>query len=166
MIAYDLDGTQAERVLLVGLGKRDKLETQTLRKALVKAVKTLVETGAGDAVFVMHDLDNDTLNDYWLARHTTEAIKFAFYRYETTKSKKEPTRKLKKVALLTKGKKDESTELGIEHGNAIGNGVALARELANLPGNICTPTYLANQAKKLAKDFPKIKVKVLEEADM
>ncbi len=165
MVVYDLEGANAERVLLFGLGKKDKIETQCLRKALIKATQFVAETGAADAVFAVGDLATKTLDEYWLARHAAEAINFALYRYETTFSKKPTARKLKKVALLQPEKKGPFKK-GLDHGNAVAAGVALARELANLPGNICTPTYLANQAKALAKKYPKMSVKILEEADM
>ncbi|MEX0900320.1 MAG: leucyl aminopeptidase [Gammaproteobacteria bacterium] len=173
MVVYDLEGANAERVLLFGLGKKDKIETQCLRKALIKATQFVAETGAADAVYAIGDLATKSLNEYWLARHAAEAINFALYRYETTFSKKPPTRKLKKVALLQSDTKNVGAassrrdfKMGLDHGNAVAAGVALARELANLPGNICTPTYLANQAKALAKKYPKMSVKILEEADM
>ena len=170
LLTHDLGGTSAERILLVGLGEQAKIETQCLRKALIKATQVVAETGAGDAVFAVGDLKQGGLDDYWLARHAAEAINFALYRYDATKSEKPQARRIKKIALLqpeskpAKGLRDFAT--GLKHGNAVATGVALARELANLPGNICTPTYLANQAKGLTKKYPKLKVKVLEEADM
>ncbi|HEY8086041.1 MAG TPA: leucyl aminopeptidase, partial [Methylophilaceae bacterium] len=56
-------------------------------------------------------------------------------------------------------------EAALKQAQAIANGVELARELGNLPGNICTPTYLAEQAQELAKTY-KLKIEVLERADM
>ena len=67
-LTHDLTGTSAERVLLVGLGKQDKVETQCLRKALIRATLVLAETGAADAVFAVGDLKQGALDDYWLAR--------------------------------------------------------------------------------------------------
>lgn len=57
-------------------------------------------------------------------------------------------------------------EQGLAHGLAIAHGVTFTRDLANLPGNICTPTYLANEAKKLAAKHKKLSVRILEEAEM
>jgi leucyl aminopeptidase len=53
---------------------------------------------------------------------------------------------------------------GLRIGAAIGGGLALARDLANLPPNVCTPTYLGTRAQALAKDFPSVKTKVLDES--
>src|SRR6202011_3132619 len=52
---------------------------------------------------------------------------------------------------------------GLAIGMAVGSGLALSRDLANLPPNVCTPTYLGTRAQALAKDFPSIKTKVLDE---
>src|SRR5690625_7311161 len=60
----------------------------------------------------------------------------------------------------------KTAKAGLETGTAVADGVALARELGDLPGNVCTPTYLANEAKKLAKDQAKLRVKVLDEKEM
>jgi leucyl aminopeptidase len=57
-------------------------------------------------------------------------------------------------------------EQGVRDGQAIANGMALARRLGNLPGNICTPAFLAEQARELGKAHRKLKVDVLEEKDM
>ncbi|MCA1798163.1 MAG: leucyl aminopeptidase [Xanthomonadaceae bacterium] len=178
LLLQGLDGVAAERILLVGLGKQDKFDPLVFRKAMTRATQVLGELGAADACFAIDDLAGKSLDPYWAARHTAEAVNFALYRYETTKSEKAKPRKLKRVGLLQCGSGaprgsgaphrdyNKSFALGLKHGNAVSNGMNLARELANLPGNICTPTYLANQAKALAKAYPKLKVKILEEADM
>ena len=55
---------------------------------------------------------------------------------------------------------EKAAKLAAKQGAALANGMDLTRDLGNLPGNVCTPTYLANTAKKLAKDW-KLKVEVL-----
>ena len=55
---------------------------------------------------------------------------------------------------------------GLEEGAAIGAGVALTRNLANLPGNVCTPTHLANTAKDLARRHKGLRVKILGETEV
>ncbi len=58
----------------------------------------------------------------------------------------------------------EAAAQGLRIGAALGSGLALSRDLANLPPNICTPTYLGTRAQRLAKEFPSIKTKVLDES--
>ncbi|NRF69856.1 leucyl aminopeptidase [Aquincola sp. S2] len=76
----------------------------------------------------------------------------AVYLYRTTKPSAPPAPKLEKLTLLA-GTKAEGSALngGFERAAAIVEGVTLARELANRPGNHCTPTILANEARKMAK---------------
>ena len=53
---------------------------------------------------------------------------------------------------------------GLRMGAAIGSGLALSRDLANLPPNVCTPTYMGTRTLQLAKEFSSIKAKVLDES--
>ena len=84
------------------------------------------------------------------------------------KSKKDPARRpLRKIILSVPGRRElPSAEQAINEGVAIAAGSALAKDLGNLPANICTPTYLAEQALALAQAFRTLRVKILEEADM
>ncbi len=169
LLLNDVPGVGAERVLLFGLGDAKKLDLLALRRALIAAAQVAGATGAKDATLSVHDLKNKALDDYWLARHAVEAIDWALYRYETTKSQKSKPRALKKIALLSdKSRRSDAMrrEQGLAHGLAIAHGVTFTRDLANLPGNICTPTYLANEAKKLAAKHKKLSVRILEEAEM
>jgi len=101
----------------------------------------------------------------------SQAIEEAGYRFNQLKSAKgkEAARRectVKRVSLLAGStKNDASMRKGIQEARAIAHGVSLAKDLGNLPGNICTPSYLANQAKKLGKSH-KLKVNVLDEAKM
>jgi len=57
-------------------------------------------------------------------------------------------------------------EVAIQEGEAIAKGVALAKDLGNLPGNICTPSHLAKQARTMGRKYPKLKVSVVEQAQL
>ncbi|MBT9488669.1 MAG: leucyl aminopeptidase [Rubrivivax sp.] len=92
------------------------------------------------------------------------AVAEATYIYRATKPSAAPAGKLKGVTLLVGKAQADAAETGLKQGQAIAAGVHLARECANRPGNVCTPTYLAQEAKKLAK-APRIKVEVLERKD-
>ncbi|HEY8706446.1 MAG TPA: leucyl aminopeptidase [Burkholderiaceae bacterium] len=89
------------------------------------------------------------------------AVREATYLYRHTKPSAPAASKIDKVTLLC-GKADaKAVQWGLARGAAIAAGVTLARECANRPGNHCTPTYLAEQAKKLGKEFG-LKVQVLD----
>ena len=91
---------------------------------------------------------------------------FVYNSYQFTecnnKSKKKPSSTI--TYATTTSTRDANK--GLKAGHAVGEGMNLARELGNLPGNICTPTYLAGQARKLARKNSKLKVQALSEKQM
>src|SRR5690606_31166685 len=109
--------------------------------------------------------DSDT---YLLARHAAEAAEEAAYRFDELKSQLDaPAPRLAKLGLWVPDRKSQSAaDLGFRHGKAVARGQSLARRLGNLPGNVCTPTYLAEQAGKLGAEHAGLKVSVLEQAQM
>ena len=89
------------------------------------------------------------------------AVREATYLYRHTKPSAPAASKINKVTLLCTKADAKAVQQGLARGAAIAAGVALAREFANRPGNHCTPTFLAEQAKKLGKEFA-LKVEVLD----
>jgi leucyl aminopeptidase len=89
------------------------------------------------------------------------AVRDATYVYRHTKPSAPAASAIAKLTLLCGKPEAKAVQQGLVRGHAIGAGVALARECANRPGNHCTPTYLAQQAKKLGKEYG-LKVEVLD----
>jgi leucyl aminopeptidase len=87
------------------------------------------------------------------------------YRFDCLKTKKEDKRRPLKLGLGMTGKPPAAAARALERGAALAKGMNLAKDLGNLPSNICTPTYLARQAQELAREY-KLKCQVLEEKDM
>ncbi len=168
LVLFDIPGAGCDRLLLVGLGKQADFDLRAYRKAATAAARALAELDIKDAVSHLAQLPAKDLDAYWKARHLLEASEAALYRFDLYKSgKRAPKAKLAKITLAAGGNAEtRQLRQGLEHGAAISAGVALARELGNLPGNVCTPAYLAQQARALAKQQPRIKVSVLEEAQM
>ncbi len=168
LMLYRVPGVSAEHVLVVGLGESGKLKAASYRKAVGAATKALIAARLKDAFFTLAQLAVGKLDAYWMARHTTEAVADAVYRFDACKSKKDKPAALNKVVIaLADGRQSKPAKRGVEHGQAIAEGVSLAKDLGNLPGNICTPSYLAQQARKLGREYQKkLKVTVLEEAEM
>ena len=100
----------------------------------------------------------------WAIEQLVRALADASYRFDTTKSKKSEAKGAQDVAVLLSGKADAAARHALARGKAIADGMALARELGNLPGNVCTPTHLANTAESLAEQY-KFKVEILERKD-
>jgi leucyl aminopeptidase len=159
-----LPGVAAERVLLVGLGEKKELGEAAYRDALRAAAGALRETGAADAALFLVDAKIGRRALSWNLRHAVLALSEAFYRFDQLKSqKKAPTPSLARVVLPLPGA--GALAQALAEAQATAEGVALARTLGNLPSNICTPSYLAGEARKLARQY-KLQVEVLERADM
>ena len=158
-----LPGVAAERVLLVGLGEKPAKEAQ-YRDAVRAAGNALRELGAKDAALFLVDMKVAGRPLGWNVRHAVLCTNDAFYRFDQLKTqKKTPAPALAEVILPLSSKPELQSAL--REAMATASGTALARTLGNLPANICTPSYLADEAKKLAREF-KLGVEVLERKDM
>jgi leucyl aminopeptidase len=163
---YKVRRVAAERVLLVGLGKESEFGAKAYREAVRAAVGAVADTGAGDAHLFFADLPVKDRDVAWRVRHAAAVAAEALYRFDAMKSKKSPARALKRVVIATMARSAAAdAERGLAEGRAIGAGMGLAKDLGNLPGNVCTPTHLAEEATKLARAW-KLGVEVLERRDM
>ena len=167
LLLFNLPGIKAERVLLVGLGPRKSCTLAGLRKAVVTAIKVAAKTGAGNAATVLAELPLEGTETGTRVQAIVAAGEQAAYRFEQMKSNPEKGKELQRLTLLMASRGAiAAVEHSIEIGRAVAKGVALARDLGNLAPNICTPTYLAAEARKLARRYPALKVRVLGEAEI
>lgn len=169
-----------QRVLLVQLGdpadkKSSTLDSEALLPAFAALATALTRSPAQDATIFPDSLLSgditvthlsETMTPAWVAEQLTLAIVKAQYQYVETKSKTESTRALKKVAVGCSFAPDRLLKQAVDAAAATGIGVNFARELGNLPPNICTPSYLAEQAKTLASSCDKLKVRIVTEKQM
>jgi len=165
LLLYRVAGIAAERVLLVGLGTEADFGEREYREAARAAVKAAQETGAGMLTLCFTDIRAGRRDAGWKARQVAQVATECAYRFDAMKSKKTDPRPLAHVELLAAARDAAAAARGLRQGEAIGAGVSLAKDLGNLPGNVCTPTFLAEQAKKIAKEW-KLGVDVLERRDM
>lgn len=168
LMLYDVPGVQAERVLLSGCGAERELTDAKFREIIAKVVATLNETGIVEAVSYLTELPIPNHDTRWKLRQSVEVTQEVNYRFTQFKGKDDtPKQSLLRMALSSPAKRalTDGTQ-AIREGQAIAKGVKLAKDLANLPSNHCTPSYLAEQAKELQKTYKSIKVKVLDEAQM
>ncbi len=168
LMLYAVDGLKAERVMLMGLGKKKSMTSKSLASAVENAVAQLNENAARDCAMVLPPELDTASAVYSAARDIVLAAEGKLYRFDQCKSKKDrPARPLGKMTLVTGSRGIANTvRKALAHGKAIASGMNLARDLANLPGNICTPSYLARQAKKLGSKSTKMKVSALTEKQM
>jgi len=167
LMLYGVPGNKSERILLIGLGDEKAFDRNALRKAHAKAAEILNQSHAIEAVSCLPLLDTES--DLYLAlRETITATEEALYRFDECKSDVEKNKRpLKRLGLFIGDKRrNKRLEQALRHGKAIADGVTLAKDLGNLPGNICTPGYLAEQAKQLRHKSSKLKVQILDEKKM
>jgi leucyl aminopeptidase len=155
-----------ERILLVGLGKQEPLSKNNFSKALSAVIKTLKNSKIKTITCALTETDVTDSDWVWKTRRVIEIFADNCYQFQQCKSKKDPEMTLETVQLITPKQHITSTQQGIQQGLAISSGINLTKQLADLPGNICTPTYLADQAEQLAKSDSKLSFEALEEADM
>ena len=165
---YDLPDLACDRLLLVGLGPHKEFNLSAYRKAAAAAAAALDESHATEAITTLPLLEIANVSLYTRLREVVIATEDALYRFEQCKSKAEKRqRPLRKMGLFTgRQRKTKVLENAILHGRSIAQGVTLARNLGNLPGNICTPSYLAEQAEILGRKSRSLKIQVLEEKQM
>ena len=164
LLLHNVRGTLADRVLLVGLGKERDFRDREFRKAIRSAVKLLNETGSYEAVIYLTEEKVKRREVAWRVEHAVVVAMDAVYRFDQMKSQPaEVRRPLRKLTLSVPQRSDLGAgETAAARGLAVAHGIELARDLGNLPGNICTPAYLGERAQELAKEFPDVKVTILE----
>ncbi|MDR0770480.1 MAG: leucyl aminopeptidase [Burkholderiales bacterium] len=169
LLLYNVPNTLADRVLLVGLGRERDFRDREYYTAVRNAVKFLNETGAYEAVIYLTEEKVRRRDIGWRIEHTVIAACGATYRFDHLKTESSDVRRpLRKLTLSVPMRSDLLIgETMLARGIAVGEGVELARDLGNLPGNLCTPAYLAEMAHKLASMYPgEIKTRVLERKEI
>ncbi|HUG78855.1 MAG TPA: leucyl aminopeptidase [Burkholderiales bacterium] len=164
LVLRGLAGIAAERVLLVRLGSRKELAEAAFRDAVRGAAGALKELGARDAAFFLVDVKVGSRAIAWNLRQAVLGLREAFYRFDELKSQGKPSAPaLARVVLPLAA--DARLQEALAEAVATAEGTALARTLGNLPPNLCTPSYLAEEARKIARRF-KLRLEVLERRDM
>jgi leucyl aminopeptidase len=162
LLLRGVSASAAERVLLVGLGKEDDVSEKDFTTAVQAVAKAFGTLGAADALIALPFASVKGRDAAWALRATVLAGRESIYRTDGLKSKKEADKGgVKKVALAIPADKATAAKDVVAQAVAVANGMELTKDLGNLPGNYATPTYLANTAKKLAKEF-KLQVEVLD----
>ena len=167
LLLHDVPSAQCDRVLLVGLGKEKEFREKEYCAAIRNAIKVLDETGATDGTLFLIETAVKKRNLTWRIRQAAIITQETLYRFDHFKSKKDEVgHPLRKLTFAIEHKSELAlAKEGLAQGLAIAEGVALSRNLGNLPGNVCTPTYLAETALQIAKEYA-IECQVLEQAEM
>lgn len=157
-------GIKAKRVAVVGLGKADKFDARRWRKAVAKAAAAL--TGRKLKRIAVGLSLEAPAEPYYLGRWAYEIVAAAVYQFDTMKSMPSSTQtEIDAVmALFADQRAANLAKIGGRHGVAIAEGVSIARDLGNLPPNVCTPTYLGRFAQSQSRQSTKLTTQVLNEA--
>jgi leucyl aminopeptidase len=167
LLLHNVPQVPADRVLLVGLGREREFHEAAYRTAMSAAVKALKSTGASEATVCLTDLPMKRRDTGWKVEHAVMTIMDGVYRFDRMKSKANDAKRTLKKVVLHVARRNEIAEgeAAVARGEAIAEGIAFAKDLGNLPGNVCTPTYLGEQAQELGKAHG-LKVEVLGEKEI
>jgi leucyl aminopeptidase len=164
---FHLANTHYDCILLVGCGKVDSLKISGFRSLIMSAVKALSQSNSSKAICYLTEATVENSSLAAKVKHIAEAASEGLYRFDLFKSEKAPAIKLRELSIyLPDSKQKKACEQALKQGQATADGVLLAKNLGNLPSNICTPSFLADQAKELAKQYKNLSVRILEEKDM
>lgn len=168
LLLHHIPNVLSERVLLVGCGKERELNERQYKQIVAKTIKTLNETGSMEAVSFLTELHVKGRDTYWKVRQAVEAANESVYSFGQLKTKKgEPRRPLRKMVFNLPTRKDLPVgERAIEHAEAISKGVKIAKDVSNMPPNICNPKYLNDQSVELASKYSTLTIETLGEAAM
>ena len=167
LLLHNVANLPSERVLLVGCGKEKEFNENRYRDVTTKAISILKDTGATEITSYLTELEVKGRDIAWKVRQAVEVSEAALYRFDQLKSKANNNRRALRRVILAVPKRSDLPpgERAIREGQAVAGGVKLARDLGNLPGNICTPAYLADQAVAIGKQH-NLKVTILEQDDL
>jgi leucyl aminopeptidase len=164
-IIHNVPNIGAERVLVVGCGAAGKTTPGDYQSICNGAAQVLKSSGATEAISFLHALEVQDFDQERKLRQAVIHTEEALYRFDQFKQQKNKL-KLQKLAFGLAGKPERTGSRALATGIAIAHGMSLTRMLGDLPSNVCTPAYLAKQARVLSKRYPDIKTTVLEEAQM
>ncbi len=165
LMLHTLTDITAERVMLVGLSKEDELSAKSYLEMLRATFAVLNKSNFKDATLYLTELPVKDRDHIWNINQTVLIAAESLYRGDQLKSKPADKPSLRKITLGCAVKPDSAAQTAIRQASAIAHGMKLSKDLGNLPGNICTPGYLADQALQLAGKH-KLKATILEEKDM
>jgi leucyl aminopeptidase len=156
-------GIAAQRLLLVGLGKQDKLDLPRFDRACLAAGKFLRDHPVTGGHVCLHDHAFGDLPATARLRQAALAIHRANYLYTVTKPRKDNRPAPLKSASFQGG---DDLRQAIDQAGALAAGYEAAKLLGDLPPNICNPAYLAQEAAGIAAQDARVELSVLEESEM
>ena len=171
LLLHDVPHLANKKILLLGCGKEQNFSQQAYRTAMHSMSQALKKSTITEAICLIDKLTSkEKKHDLtWNIQQTILIVTHSLYKFEAFKSKANITKAhswKKVIFMVDKNAAIAKLKATIEHALATSAGITLSRNLSNTPANVCTPSYLATQAKTLAKEYKSLSCKVLEKKDM
>jgi len=166
LLITDTTGITPPRLLLVGLGPKGQYNRRAWRRSLPAALAALTRTRIRSATFALERPGERELDDFYYGRSVAEISGAALYRINDLKSTRAPRPPaLDRIVLPVDQDAVAEVRRGLAAGDAVSQSAALLRNLGNLPANVCTPRYMANQARELERLYRRrVRVRIFDEA--
>lgn len=167
-------GIKAKRVLLIGAGDPKSLDDRAVKSLIHTIGRHLKSIAGGQAHLDLEPLSTKTHTLDWLLQHSAQWLLNQTYSFTSYKSKprkgasgadakSKPT--INRITFTT-AKESRALTQAVKIGSSIALGMQFTRDLGNTPGNVCHPSYLAAQARKLAGKSKKMSCKVIDEKEL
>ncbi len=166
LVTYVPLNGEETRIILVQVGDPTKLTPMGFMRLVTEVAKTLKVLAIKSTFSVLNEIPVPERSGLWKLEQEILTVREAWYQIPQTGKAEPKAYSLEQYTLMNPAKETpKSIESTLTQAIATANGTDLTRDLGNAPPNICTPSYLANQAKSLGKEW-KLKVDVLERAQL
>jgi len=152
------------RLILIGMGKADG-KTSDFVKSVQAAANALKASAADEAAIDLSGITVNTKDQHWINRQLAQAFQDSLYHFDECKSKKDDAPAISTIKSLTVVAENQY-QSDILFGQAVAKGMAFCKKLGDLPPNVATPSYLADEADKLASLSDKLTTSILDEDKM
>lgn len=165
-LLYPENGVHCQCVLLIGCGKENKFNQKTLCSVVKDASQQIAKTSAKHATLFLLDSLSERIICELSVRQSILTFADSIYRFDNYKSEKKSKAMLEHLCMAFTTEPPCDVARMLEQGKAIAKGMCLSRDLANQPGNVCTPSFMAETAQSLGRQYDAMTIDVLEESDM
>jgi leucyl aminopeptidase len=166
MMLHDIS-TNSSRVMLMGCGDQSNFDVKQLNISVKAAGKVLKNSVVKTvSLYLSETSSNAPLDKNQAITQTIIAFADSLYTLLDYKSNKGDECSLEKLSISCVDEFDDENTAALKNGIAITEGMKVTRDLANHPGNVCTPTFIADTATDIANDYKNIEINILEESDM
>ncbi|HBO37375.1 MAG TPA: leucyl aminopeptidase [Pasteurellaceae bacterium] len=167
LVLHNMPNLVAKRLIIVGCGKKEELTERQYKQINQKVIQAIKDTKVTQAVNYLTEITIRQRDLYWNIRFAVETMQESFYSFNQFKSKKDDdNNKLEEIVFNCPEQENARAELAVHHACAIALGVTAAKNIANCPPNVCTPVYLAEQAKSLEERTALMKTQIIGEKQM